>query len=386
MRKSNRLIYFKGKCTFSILFTHTPVVRSLNRKDILSVDLRPDDDTDYTMRADPAVPTVGVANCGASHRRPASRAPRRGAIDGPSGWRTRVVMMMTRTKETEYDYDDDEGVSSSRTEKDGRKKGSGTREGVRVRGRRRSVVRAGRDGAESATWIIDEEQQQPAGGADVFIACVPLEGFERASAMIFGEEGTNPRLEHWMVLVRHAGDEHASVYDYLPAKPKSPVTAASLLAGGSVRGEIRSRRLVGIPGRKCAYVGPTRNGIGGRIAIESAIRAFHERWDVDAVKLGSNACQQHAKELAKWLTCEYGVGLEVVGGSDGQPLECRQVAALPGAELEEEEEEEEKEEEEETSSEDVDDDEEETSADEDGKSKKKKSKKGKKKKSSSSSS
>lgn len=283
---------------------------------------------------------------------------------------------MTRIKEKDYDYDDDERVSSSRTEKDGRKKGSGTREGVGVRGRRRSVVRAGRDGAESATWMVDEEQQQPTGGADVFIACVPLEGFERASAMIFGEEGANPRLEHWMVLVRHAGDEHASVYDYLPAKPKSPVTAASLLAGGSVRGEIRSRRLVGIPGRKCAYVGSTRNGLGGRIAIESAIRAFHERWDVDALKLGSNDCQQHAKELAKWLTCEYGVGLEVVGGSDGQPLECRQVVALPGAELEEEEEEEEE------TSEDV-GDEEETSTDEDGKSKKKKSKKGKKKKSAS---
>jgi len=296
---------------------------------------------------------------------------------------------MTRTKDKEYDHDDGErgsSSSSSRKEKDGRKKGSGTREGVRVRGRRRSVVRAGGDGAESATWMVDdEEEEQPTGGADVFIACVPLEGFERASAMIFGEEGANPRFEHWMVLVRHAGDEHASVYDYLPAKPKSPVTAASLLAGGSVRGEIRSRRLVGIPGRKCAYVGSTRNGLGGRIAIESAIRAFHERWDVDELKLGSNDCQQHAKELAKWLTCEYGVGLEVIGGSDGQPLECRQVVALPGAELEEEEEEEEEKEEEEETSEDV-DDEEQTSTDDDGKSKKKKSKKGKKKKSSSSSS
>ena len=272
-------------------------------------------------------------------------------------------------------YDED-GPTSASALKDGRngarmKKSSRTRDGVGVQGRRRSLARARADGADSATCVVDEEQQ-PAGGADVFIACTPLEGFERASALVFGEQGTSPRFEHWMVLVRHAGDEHASVYDYLPAKPKSPVTAASLLAGGSVQGEIRSRRLVGIPGRKCAYVGSTRNGLGGRIAIESAIRAFHERWDVDALKLGSNDCQQHAKELAKWLTCEYGVGLEVVGGSNGQPLECRQVVALPGAELEEEEEEEEVEEE---TSEDMDD--------EDGKSKKKKSKKGKKKKSSS---
>jgi len=167
--------------------------------------------------------------------------------------------------------------------------------------------------------------------AEVFVACVPLEGFEgvaSAASVVFGTKATRAVNAHWMVLVRFANDDgHASVYDFLPAEPKSPATAAMLLSGGSVRGEIRSRRMVGIPGRRCALVGSTRAGLGGRIGVESAIASWHARYDTD-LKLGVNDCRNYAKELAKYLTCDFAVGIEIDVGSDGE-LSCRTTTELP---------------------------------------------------------
>ena len=98
-----------------------------------------------------------------------------------------------------------------------------------------------------------------------------------------------------------------------------------MLSGNSVEGVVRSRRLAGVPGRRCCRVGGTRAGLGGRIAIEAAIAAFHERWDADALRLGTNDCRNHSVELARWLTCDYGYGIEVSSGAKGT-LTCRRTA------------------------------------------------------------
>ena len=195
---------------------------------------------------------------------------------------------------------------------------------------------SGRDGANGTNGTNGTTRSDASeAAADVFIARVPLEGMERIDGAVFGERGGPAGTSHWMVLVRHAGDEHAAVYDFLPKAPKSPITAAKLLSGNSVEGVVRSRRLAGVPGRRCCRVGGTRAGLGGRIAIEAAIAAFHERWDADALRLGTNDCRNHSVELARWLTCDYGYGIEVSSDAKGT-LTCRRTAT-PATEEDEDE-------------------------------------------------
>ena len=147
-------------------------------------------------------------------------------------------------------------------------------------------------------------------GAEVFVASVPLEGFEVASDFFF-PGGVPSQFEHRMVLVRYAGDASTTLYDFLPADPKSPKTAAMLLSGGSVRGVVRSRRFPGLPGRKTKFVAKTRSGLGfGRVGVESAISSFHERFDTN-LRLRTNDCHTHVRELTQWLTCEFGEVIDV---------------------------------------------------------------------------
>ena len=151
--------------------------------------------------------------------------------------------------------------------------------------------------------------------ARVFVASVPLEGLEFARA--FMALNAFPRaLTHEMILIKFADDDCVALYDFLPREPRSPRVAASLLAGASVPGVVRARRLAGVPGRRCAFVAHTRRGLGfGRVGVESAVASFHERFDTN-LKLRSNDCHTHVRELAQWLTCEYGERIDVdVDGS-----------------------------------------------------------------------
>ena len=193
-------------------------------------------------------------------------------------------------------------------------------DGDASRRRRATVVTRSMDDAHASTSTSSGMT-----GADVFVAAVPLDGFEGAATSALGKT-TGVFDRHWMVLVRHAGDAHAAVYDFLPKNPRSPVTAARLLAGGRVPGETRARRLAGVPSARCCFVGKTRSGLGGRIAIESAVVDFHSRWDEDLV-LGSHDCRDHASDLAKWLTCEYGEGVEMTTTANGE-LTCEKTCTL----------------------------------------------------------
>ena len=204
----------------------------------------------------------------------------------------------------------------SRTDDDARRDDDD--DGDASRRRRATVVTRSMDDASTST-------SSGMAGADVFVAAVPLDGFEGAATSALGAT-TGVFDRHWMVLVRHAGDAHAAVYDFLPKNPRSPVTAARLLAGGRVPGETRARRLAGVPSARCCFVGKTRSGLGGRIAIESAVVDFHSRWDEDLV-LGSHDCRDHASDLAKWLTCEYGEGVEMTTTANGE-LTCEKTCTL----------------------------------------------------------
>ena len=94
-------------------------------------------------------------------------------------------------------------------------------------------------------------------GADVFVAAVPADGFEGAATSALGKT-TGVFDRHRMVLVRQRDVDVREVYDFLPKNPRSPVTAARLLAGGRVPGETRARRLAGVPSARCCFVGKTR--------------------------------------------------------------------------------------------------------------------------------
>jgi len=96
--------------------------------------------------------------------------------------------------------------------------------------------------------------------AEVFLACVPLVGFEAIAAAL--GDVYPAQFEHVMVLVR-GFDRTASVedtttvvcYDFLPIDPLAPATAAALLRGGEVAGDLRIRPLRGIPSRRCWKIG-----------------------------------------------------------------------------------------------------------------------------------
>jgi hypothetical protein len=94
----------------------------------------------------------------------------------------------------------------------------------------------------------------------VFLACVPLVGLEAVGAAL-GDAYPN-QLEHVMVLVRRfdraeSGEETSTVecYDFLPVDPLAPATAAAMLSGGEVAGDLRVRALRGVPSRRCWKVG-----------------------------------------------------------------------------------------------------------------------------------
>ena len=96
--------------------------------------------------------------------------------------------------------------------------------------------------------------------AEVFLACVPLVGFEAVGAAL--GDAYPSQLEHVMVLVRRfdragSGEETSTVvcYDFLPVDPLAPATAAAMLSGGEVAGDLRERPLRGVPSRRCWKVG-----------------------------------------------------------------------------------------------------------------------------------
>lgn len=50
------------------------------------------------------------------------------------------------------------------------------------------------------------------------------------------------------------------VYDFLPAEPTAPATAATLLSGRSVKGVVRQRAMRRVPPRRCTWIGTAAVG------------------------------------------------------------------------------------------------------------------------------
>ena len=128
------------------------------------------------------------------------------------------------------------------------------------------------------------------------------------------------RLEHTMVVIRHRGEEAVTAYDFLPRDPTSPITAATLLSGGGVPGELRARPLRRLPSRRCWKVGDATPGLGAGLVpqrwlggdladdtagdaagVDAAAMWFQEEYD-STLSLRSNSCRQHTAAMAAFLT------------------------------------------------------------------------------------
>lgn len=178
---------------------------------------------------------------------------------------------------------------------------------------------------DASTAAADASAAAP---SEVYVAAIPLVGLEAMGA-ILGDRYPG-RLEHTLVLVRHAdgggGGGGVTAYDFLPLDPQSPVTAATLLSGGSVPGELRVRPLRGLPSRRCWKVGDTAPGLGlsaemgakagsggegvakvdAREGVDEAAKGFQDMYDA-RLSLAGNSCREHTAAMAAFLTGVEGV-------------------------------------------------------------------------------
>ncbi|CAL5223345.1 g5848 [Coccomyxa viridis] len=108
---------------------------------------------------------------------------------------------------------------------------------------------------------------------------------------------------HTMTIVEEALEEDPSLkaytlFDFLPMRATSPVTAASLLAGGKWPGLKRERQLRRIPKHRCKLIGEATVPR----AVDAA-RRFNGSWDSD-IQLLRHDCHHHTAELVRVLTGE----------------------------------------------------------------------------------
>lgn len=110
-----------------------------------------------------------------------------------------------------------------------------------------------RTGARSVT---SQHQRDSEGLPRVFCATLPLVGWEaieRAMRDVYPD-----RLALHSVIGVQQGSAFI-VFDFLPDQPKSPLTAAKLLTGGSVKGLLRERQLPNKMTRRCWLIGTSRH-------------------------------------------------------------------------------------------------------------------------------
>ncbi|EFN58965.1 hypothetical protein CHLNCDRAFT_137563 [Chlorella variabilis] len=143
--------------------------------------------------------------------------------------------------------------------------------------------------------------QGPATGR-VYRATCPLEGWEALAESLGPLYPPQLQLHHYVVL--EAAQQAAgtmpdapliAAYDFLPADPTSPITAALLLSGGSVPGIARSRQLRGVPRQRCQLVGCTT------LSDPHAAAAAFQRRYARGLQLLRDDCTHHADRLIDHL-------------------------------------------------------------------------------------
>ncbi len=90
----------------------------------------------------------------------------------------------------------------------------------------------------------------------VYVATLPLVGWEVLESALRAAYPNQLAL-HSVIAVQQ--DSVFTVFDFLPNQPKSPLTAAKLLTGGSVKGLLRERQLPKKMTRRCWLIGVSRH-------------------------------------------------------------------------------------------------------------------------------
>lgn len=156
----------------------------------------------------------------------------------------------------------------------------------------------------------------------VYVATTPLIGWE-AWETTLQHRFPDALARHCMVLVKTHTTTDVTVFDFLPVTPTAPATAARLLSGTSVQGNLRERKLSKLPNRRCWLVGEATQLAVSRVATDicdtwqfdcaplstcssslqavEAARQFNTSYD-SQLRLARNDCRNHSAALVRHLT------------------------------------------------------------------------------------
>ena len=117
-----------------------------------------------------------------------------------------------------------------------------------------SGMRRAAQGGSTGPWrprskFLNTLRPQAQQRAQLYLLALPLVGLEAIDPAL-------PRVAavHRALALSQQGQGYA-LWDFLPAQPTSPLTAAALLAGSSVPGVTRRRPLARLPPRRAAFLG-----------------------------------------------------------------------------------------------------------------------------------
>ncbi|DBA90098.1 TPA: hypothetical protein ACH3X1_003417 [Trebouxia sp. C0004] len=130
----------------------------------------------------------------------------------------------------------------------------------------------------------------------VYVATLPLVGWEVMENVLRDAYPDHLAL-HSMIAVQQ--DSAFTIFDFLPNQPNSPLTAAKLLTGGSVKGLLRERQLPKKMTRRCWLLGVSRH----TQAVQAA-RSFNATFPSD-LRLFKNDCWTHSEALARHLVGDH---------------------------------------------------------------------------------
>ncbi len=102
----------------------------------------------------------------------------------------------------------------------------------------------------------------------VYFATLPLVGWEVMESVLRDAYPDHLAL-HSVIAVQQ--DSAFTVFDFLPHQPKSPLTAAKLVTGGSVKGVLRERQLPKKLTRRCWLIGVSRHTQVCPLAVQLSV-------------------------------------------------------------------------------------------------------------------
>lgn len=163
--------------------------------------------------------------------------------------------------------------------------------------RQRLVSRHAKSGKRiKAKSVPSQHQRDSEDLPRVYVATLPLVGWEVIESAL--RDAYPDRLAlHSVVGVQQ--DNAFTVFDFLPHQPKSPLTAAELLIGGSVNGLLRERQLPQKLTRRCWLIGISQH----KQAVQAA-RSFNATYPSD-LRLFENDCWTHSEALARYLVGDH---------------------------------------------------------------------------------